>query len=186
MATHSSTLAWKNPWTEELSRLPSMGPHRVRHDWSNLAAAASIYLKHTCLCFLVWNQDTVWGEGEGISRRTDRRWHGANNKNWSRVKFDRVKTSPVIWALLSLLVAVVVAEVGGGKGCGSIGVTSRGKTHTRLALMFSVAVSLKLTCILISQTLQWIVLSKTHAFFQHLTSGYIPFYKWPCFSNTEM
>ena len=32
MATHSSTLAWKIPWTEEASRLPSMGLHRVRHD----------------------------------------------------------------------------------------------------------------------------------------------------------
>jgi len=31
MATHSSTLAWKIPWTEEPGRLPS-GGHRVRHD----------------------------------------------------------------------------------------------------------------------------------------------------------
>ena len=33
MATHSSTLAWKIPWTEEPDRLPSMGPQRVGHDW---------------------------------------------------------------------------------------------------------------------------------------------------------
>ena len=32
MATHSSTLAWKIPWTEEPSRLESMGLQRVRHD----------------------------------------------------------------------------------------------------------------------------------------------------------
>ena len=32
MATHSSTLAWKIPWTEESGRLQSMGSHRVRHD----------------------------------------------------------------------------------------------------------------------------------------------------------
>ena len=32
MATHSSTLAWKIPWTEEPSRLQSMGSQRVRHD----------------------------------------------------------------------------------------------------------------------------------------------------------
>ena len=31
MATHSSTLAWKIPWTEELGRLPSMGSQRVKH-----------------------------------------------------------------------------------------------------------------------------------------------------------
>ena len=32
MATHSSALAWKIPWTEERSRLQSMGSQRVRHD----------------------------------------------------------------------------------------------------------------------------------------------------------
>ena len=32
MATHSSTLAWKIPWTEEPGRLWSMGLQRVRHD----------------------------------------------------------------------------------------------------------------------------------------------------------
>ena len=40
MATHSSTLAWKIPWTEEPGEVPSMGSHRVGHDWSDLAAAA--------------------------------------------------------------------------------------------------------------------------------------------------
>ena len=39
MATHSSILAWRIPGTEEPRRLPSMGSHRVGHDWSNLAAA---------------------------------------------------------------------------------------------------------------------------------------------------
>ena len=32
IATHSSTLAWKIPWTEEPDRLQSMGSKRVRHD----------------------------------------------------------------------------------------------------------------------------------------------------------
>ena len=32
MATHSSILAWRIPWTEEPGRLQSMGPQRVRHD----------------------------------------------------------------------------------------------------------------------------------------------------------
>ena len=32
MATHSSTLAWKIPWTEEHGRLKSTGSLRVRHD----------------------------------------------------------------------------------------------------------------------------------------------------------
>ena len=41
MATHSSVLAWRIPGTGELGGLPSMGSHRVRHDWSDLAAAAA-------------------------------------------------------------------------------------------------------------------------------------------------
>ena len=42
MATHSSILAWRIPGTEEPSGLPSMGSHRVGHDWSNLVAAAAV------------------------------------------------------------------------------------------------------------------------------------------------
>ena len=42
MATHSSILAWKIPWTEETGRLPSMGLQRVRHNWVTEHA-------HTCL-----------------------------------------------------------------------------------------------------------------------------------------
>ena len=34
MATHSSTLAWKIPWTEDPGRLQSMGLQRVGHDWA--------------------------------------------------------------------------------------------------------------------------------------------------------
>ena len=44
MATHSSVLAWRIPGTVEAGGLPSMGSHRVRHDWSNLAAAAAEYI----------------------------------------------------------------------------------------------------------------------------------------------
>ena len=32
MATHSSILAWRTPWTEEPGRLHSMGLQRIRHD----------------------------------------------------------------------------------------------------------------------------------------------------------
>ena len=42
MATHSSVLAWRIPGTGEPGGLPSMGSHRVRHDWSDSAAAAAI------------------------------------------------------------------------------------------------------------------------------------------------
>ena len=42
MAPHSSTLAWKIPWTEEPGRLQSMGSQRVGHDW-----ATSLHSLHT-------------------------------------------------------------------------------------------------------------------------------------------
>ena len=41
MATHSSVLAWRIPGTGEPAGLPSMGSHRVGHDWNDLAAAAA-------------------------------------------------------------------------------------------------------------------------------------------------
>ena len=41
MATHSSVLAWRIPGTGEPGGLPSMGSHRVGHDWSDLAVAAA-------------------------------------------------------------------------------------------------------------------------------------------------
>ena len=42
MATRSSVLAWRIPGTGEPGELPSMGSDRVRHDWSDLAAAAAV------------------------------------------------------------------------------------------------------------------------------------------------
>ena len=41
MATHSSVLAWRIPGTAEPDGLPSMGSHRLGHEWSDLAAAAA-------------------------------------------------------------------------------------------------------------------------------------------------
>ena len=42
MATHSSTLAWRSPWTEEPGGLQFMGSQRVWHAWSDLAFEYSI------------------------------------------------------------------------------------------------------------------------------------------------
>ena len=47
MATHSSVLAWKIPWTEEPSRLQSMGLQRVGHDW-----ATSLFILPTKVCLV--------------------------------------------------------------------------------------------------------------------------------------
>ena len=45
MATHSSVLAWRIPGMGEPGGLPSLGSHRVGYNWSNLAAAAAVWLK---------------------------------------------------------------------------------------------------------------------------------------------
>ena len=44
MATHSSILAWSIPGTGEPGGLPSLGSHRVRHDWSDLAVTTAAVL----------------------------------------------------------------------------------------------------------------------------------------------
>ena len=49
MATHSSVLAWRIPGTGEPGGLLSMGLHRVRHDGSNLAAAAEYTMRNAGL-----------------------------------------------------------------------------------------------------------------------------------------
>ena len=60
MATHSSTLAWKIPWTEETGRLQSMGLQRVRHDWSDLATAAARHVVIVQSLSHVWLFVTQW------------------------------------------------------------------------------------------------------------------------------
>ena len=47
MATHSSTLAWRIPWTEEPSGLQSMGSHRVGPSGSDLAPTPTHTHTHT-------------------------------------------------------------------------------------------------------------------------------------------
>ena len=50
MATHPGILACRIPWTEELSRLWSIGLQRVRHDWSNLTYTHIKHIDHSHYC----------------------------------------------------------------------------------------------------------------------------------------
>jgi len=59
MATHSNFLAWRIPGTAEPCRLLSMGSHRVRHDWCNLAAVAAVAPWAFLIAQLVNNLPTV-------------------------------------------------------------------------------------------------------------------------------
>ena len=49
MATHSNILAWRISGMGEPGGLLSMGLHRVRHDWSGLAAAAAANIAISCI-----------------------------------------------------------------------------------------------------------------------------------------
>ena len=64
MATHSSVFVWRIPGTGEPGGLPSMGSHRVGHDWSDLAIATVIdpeALELTmCLSFQLFNLLIDW------------------------------------------------------------------------------------------------------------------------------
>ena len=55
MATHSSILAWRMPWTEETGGLQFMGLQRVRHDWLTQTFDFKFYLYHnfTSLSYLL-------------------------------------------------------------------------------------------------------------------------------------
>ena len=65
MAPHSSTLAWKIPWTEEPGRLQSMGSQRVGHCW---ATSLSLF---TCMHWRrKWQPTPVFLPGESHGRRS--------------------------------------------------------------------------------------------------------------------
>ena len=65
MAPHSSTLAWKIPWTEEPGRLQSMGSRRVRHDW-----ATSLSLFPFMHWRRKWQPTPVFLPGESLGRQS--------------------------------------------------------------------------------------------------------------------
>ena len=65
MAPHSSTLAWKVPWTEEPGGLQSMGSRRVGHDW-----ATSLSLSTFMHWRRKWQPTPVFLPGESQGRRS--------------------------------------------------------------------------------------------------------------------
>ena len=64
MAAHSSVLPWRIPGMAEPGGLPSMGSHRVGHDWSDIAAAAAAVIPNHQPQFLI----TVRSEPKIICR----------------------------------------------------------------------------------------------------------------------
>ena len=59
IATHSSILAWRIPWTEEPGGLQSMGLQRGRRTWSDLARTY-VYTRHTGRRYMKWLDGYSW------------------------------------------------------------------------------------------------------------------------------
>ena len=60
MATQSSVLAWRLPGTGEPGGLPSLGSCRVRHNWSDLAAAAAFFLLVFSSLIPLWSESRIY------------------------------------------------------------------------------------------------------------------------------
>ena len=117
MATHSSTLTWKIPWTEEPGRLQSMGSQRLRHDWATLLHFIYVYiydfvyafifgragssLLHTCFLqlwyagFSLWGLLLLWRTGPGLPGLRSLRFALRFARQVSTVAAHRLSCSPV-------------------------------------------------------------------------------------------
>ena len=83
MAPHSSTLAWKIPWTEEPGGLQSMGPLRVGHDW-----ATSLSLFTFMHWRRKWQPTPVFLPGESHGR-----WSLVGCRPWGRTESDTTEAT---------------------------------------------------------------------------------------------
>ena len=76
MATHSSVPAWRIPGMGEPDGLPSMGSHRVGHNWSDLAAAVAVathWLSNCNLLALGHAGFSLWHKGSLVASRAAER-----------------------------------------------------------------------------------------------------------------
>ena len=86
MATHSSTLAWKIPWTEGPDRLQSMGLLEVGHDW-----ATSLLLFTFMHWRRKWQPTPVFLPGESQGRGAW--WAAVYGVAQSRIRWKRLSSS---------------------------------------------------------------------------------------------
>ena len=94
MAPHSSTLAWKLPWTEEPGGLQSMGLLRVGHDW-----ATSLSLFTFMHWRRKWQPTPVFLPGESQGRGAW--WASVYGVAQSRTRLKRLSSSSTaVWTLL--------------------------------------------------------------------------------------
>ena len=90
MATHSSILAWRIPWTEEHGRLQPMGSQRVRHDWvtehGRMPRSLFLAFLSWCLCLSDGDLDSVQqGSSPDIRRMSLKQWKPVRTSDLLRV-----------------------------------------------------------------------------------------------------
>ena len=97
MAPHSSTLAWKIPWTEEPGRLQSMGLLRVGHNW-----ATSLLLFTFMHWRRKWQPTLVFLPGE--SRGRGAWWAAVYGVGQSQTRLKRLSSSSrVVWGTSKIM-----------------------------------------------------------------------------------
>ena len=95
MAPHSSTLAWKIPWTEEPGRLQSMGSWRVGHDWeTSLSLFTFMHRRRK------WQPTPVFLPGESKGRGSLVGFH-----LWGHIELDTTAVSDLAAAVIELVFA---------------------------------------------------------------------------------
>ena len=71
IATHSSSLAWRIPWTEESGGLQTMGSQRVGHNWPAGHSTAQAYF----IILNTWEIPRVWGSmSQELQTKIKHRW----------------------------------------------------------------------------------------------------------------
>ena len=91
MATHSSTLAWKIPWTEEPGRLQSMGSRRVGHGWATSLPCIGEGNGNPLQCSCLENSrdgGAWWAAVYGVAQsRTWLKWLSSSSKSAVRTSY---------------------------------------------------------------------------------------------------
>ena len=87
-APHSSTLAWKMPWTEEPGRLQSMRSQRVRHDWvTSLSRFTFLHWRRK------WQPTPVFLPGESQGWQSRAWWAAVRGVAQSQTWLERLSSS---------------------------------------------------------------------------------------------
>ena len=120
-AVHSSILAWRIPWTEELVRLQSVGSQRVRHDWATnpLLLWLRCSTSSSDCCFLtcipvsqeagkvVWYSHLFKNFPQFVVIHTVKSFSVVNEAEvdgfWNFVAFSMIQWMLVVWSLVPFL-----------------------------------------------------------------------------------